>query len=118
MKTKVTAVRRNLYGSQEIKGAKTLGLYSRLRKRIDYITYFSYKRWDRIVRLNNAIKRYCDPQEVYYQEYNNHECCYSCVGDAEAIGVVLDIWGEDIARSLKRFSDCYTIDEIIEKHLY
>lgn len=36
MKTKVTAVRRNLYGSQEIKVAKTLSLYSRIRKRIDY----------------------------------------------------------------------------------
>lgn len=118
MKTKVTAVRRNDYDSLEVKGAETLGLYSRLRKRINSISFFSYKRWRRITRLNNAIKRYCDPQEVYYHEYNNHECCYSCVGDAEAIGVVIDIWGKDVARGLKRFSDCYTIDEIIEKHLY
>jgi hypothetical protein len=43
----------------------------------------------------------CDPQKVYDYEYENYECGY--VGsDEEAIELVVDIFGKDRARLIKR----------------
>lgn len=43
----------------------------------------------------------CDPQEVYFYEYNNHECQYH--DDTHAYAIIVDIFGEDIAKQIKRF---------------
>lgn len=61
---------------------------------------------------NKVIAAECDPQEVYFTEYNNHECMYAWDGDLGAVQVILDIWGKDVAERLVRFSDCYSVDEI------
>ena len=66
-------------------------------------------------RTNNTYKRIkneCDPQEVYYYEYNNHECCIRWDGDSEAIYKVMCYFGDDVARTIKRDRAFYTIDEI------
>lgn len=49
------------------------------------------------------IKEECDPQEVYFYEYNNHECQISLDGDLDAINIIKEIYGEDIADYIKRF---------------
>jgi hypothetical protein len=43
----------------------------------------------------------CDPQKVYDYEYENHECDYVC-SDREAIELVVDIFGKDRTRLIKR----------------
>ena len=66
-------------------------------------------------RDNNIYKRIkheCDPQEVYYYEYNNHECCIDWDGDSEAIYKVMRYFGDDVAHTVKRDRAFYTIDEI------
>ena len=65
--------------------------------------------------IDERISKECDPQEVYYYEYNNHESCINMEGDTDAIQIVLDIYGEDIARSIKRYSKCITIDQLLLK---
>ena len=48
------------------------------------------------------VKEECDPQEVYFYEYNNHECQYAFDGDYEVYKLVSDIFGEYIASKIKR----------------
>jgi hypothetical protein len=52
---------------------------------------------------NRAKRVYeeCDPQKVYDYEYDNHECDYVC-SDAEAIELVVDIFGKDRVALIKR----------------
>lgn len=66
--------------------------------------------------VDEQIKTVCDPQEVYLYEYNNHEGCINFDGDAEAVELIIDTWGADVARELVRFRAMYTIDEIIERN--
>lgn len=47
---------------------------------------------------DTPIKEEYDPQEVYFYEYNNHESMIAWDGDLEAIKIVIDIWGADVAR--------------------
>lgn len=54
----------------------------------------------------------CDPYEVYCYEYNNHESFLSWDGDMEAIQIVIDYWGADTARTIKRFSPQYSIEQL------
>lgn len=75
----------------------------------EYIT----KMFDFIKNADKMIAKECDPQEVYYYEYNNHECCVDWDGDKGAIKVIIDIFGADVARKIKRFRECCTIDDII-----
>lgn len=49
-----------------------------------------------------AIPKECDPQEVYFYEYNNHECMFSWEGDEDAINIVLRYWGEEVAKNIFR----------------
>lgn len=65
--------------------------------------------------IDAKIKTECDPQEVYVYEYNNHECCIAWDGDLEAIKIIIDIWGEDVARTIKRHRASMSVDNIIRK---
>ena len=60
----------------------------------------------------SAIRKECDPQDVYDYEHDNHECKISMDGDIEAIRIVATIYGDEIARTVKRRNACYSIDEI------
>lgn len=48
------------------------------------------------------VKDECDPQEVYFYEYNNHECMIAWDGDLDAIRIIERIWGEETTRNIKR----------------
>lgn len=59
-----------------------------------------------------AIPIECDPQEIYFYEWNNHETMYSWDGDAEAIRIIISYFGTDVARALHRFAPC-DIDRLL-----
>ena len=65
------------------------------RKGIDDFMYFYEER-------DKQIPKECDPQEVYFYEYNNHECCYGWEGDAPAYELIVNYFGEDVAKTIKR----------------
>ncbi|RGZ10182.1 hypothetical protein DXA04_20685, partial [Phocaeicola vulgatus] len=62
--------------------------------------------------MEARIKNECDPQEVYCYEYNNHECCIAFDGDIEAIRLVAGIWGVETAKTIKRRSAFYRVEEL------
>lgn len=62
-----------------------------------------------------VIAKECDPQEVYFYEYNNHESMIAWDGDLEAIKVIISLWGADVARKIKRFNASMSVDNIIRK---
>ena len=62
--------------------------------------------------MEARIKNECDPQEVYCYEYNNHECCIAFDGDIEAIRLVAGIWGVETAKTIKRRSVFYRVEEL------
>ena len=47
------------------------------------------------------IKEECSPQEVYFYEFNNHECMVTC-DDDDALRVVIDYFGNEAAHSIHR----------------
>lgn len=51
---------------------------------------------------DKLIPEKCDPQEVYFYEYNNYECMYAWDGDKDAYNTIVDIWGEDVAKRIIR----------------
>lgn len=61
-----------------------------------------------------AIQKECDPQEVYFYEWNNHETMYSWDGDADAIRIVISYFGVEAARSIRRFDPC-DIDKLLAR---
>ena len=65
--------------------------------------------------IYKRIETECDPQEVYYYEFNNYESFISWEGDSEAICKVMYYFGDDVARTIKRERAFYTIDEIKER---
>ncbi len=65
--------------------------------------------------IEKIIQSECDPQEVYYYEYNNYECCIAYDGDYDAMKQIILTFGKEAASKVKRFRAMYTIDEIIEK---
>lgn len=52
--------------------------------------------------IDERIKQECDPQEVYFYEYNNHESMISWDGDAEPFKIITRIWGDNVASSIFR----------------
>lgn len=64
---------------------------------------------------DKAIPKECDPQEVYFYEYNNHESMFAWDGDLEAIKLIIDYWGADVARKIKRYNASMSIENIIRK---
>ena len=53
-------------------------------------------------KRDEQISKECDPQEVYFYEYNNHECMISWNGDKDAISIIEHYWGKDVAGRIKR----------------
>jgi hypothetical protein len=52
-------------------------------------------------KLEERISKECDPQEVYNDEFINHECDYVC-DDEEAIEKVIQYFGAERAKEVKR----------------
>lgn len=68
-----------------------------------------YFRWFDEVDLR--IKAECDPQEIYFYEYNNHESQISWDGDEMAIKTIARIWGLEVAHTIKRYSEFYDLPQ-------
>ncbi len=66
-----------------------------------------------IEKQNERIANECDPQEVYFDESNNHECMIAYEGDTAAIELVMDIFGNEIAKSLTRYNKLYSYEQLI-----
>ena len=52
--------------------------------------------------VDRRVKDECDPQEVYFYEYNNHESMLSWDGDTEPMKIITRIWGEEAASQIVR----------------
>lgn len=64
-----------------------------------------FRAWnERIHKIDAQIAEECDPQEVYCYEWNNHECMYDWEGDTNAFNIIRDIFGEEIAGTIKRWN--------------
>ena len=59
---------------------------------------------------SKKISENCDPQEVYRYEFSNHECSYTN-DDEEAIKIVIDYFGKEIAKTVKRRFSYFKIEE-------
>lgn len=55
-------------------------------------------------KRREVVKKECDPQEVYFYEYNNHESFISWDGDMNAYQMVEDYFGKDVAKKITRFN--------------
>lgn len=99
-------------GHIRIINAKTIDRYYQLAYKNNHPVgiYNMFKHFDAI---NELIKTECNPQEVYFFEYNNHECMYSYEGDEPAIQLIIDYWGADVARTIVRIDGATPIDELI-----
>lgn len=64
-------------------------------------------------KQNERIANECDPQEVYFDEFNDHECMIAYEGDTAAIELVMDIFGNEIAKSLIRYNKLYSYEQLI-----
>lgn len=64
--------------------------------------------------LYKQIAEQCDPEEVYYYEYNNFECCLDWDGDERAICRVIKLFGADAARKIHRLRAFSSIDALIK----
>jgi hypothetical protein len=80
-----------------------MGLYGTregIQQLFDY-----YKNQDKEIAEN------CNPQDVYNYEYNNHECGYTN-DDTEAIQIVVNIFGKERAKEVKRKHHYIDIEDI------
>jgi hypothetical protein len=72
------------------------------------------KFYDFYSNQRKRIKAECTPQEVYEEEFVNHECDY--VGDdEEAILMVLSTFSKEQAKTVKRRNSYYNIDKYKEE---
>lgn len=102
-------------GMKKLNGKKVYrvkyGLFGTKEGLDKYFEYYNNK--------DKVIAERCNPQEVYYWEFNNHECMLdSYEGDRAAIEIILHTWGVDVARKIKRYSDVYELDKIIKEEGY
>lgn len=51
---------------------------------------------------NKLIPQECDPQEVYFYEYNNHESMIAWDGDKDAFQLIVRYFGENVANTIHR----------------
>lgn len=49
---------------------------------------------------DDRIREECDPQEVYFYEWNNHECMFG--DEKSAFDIVVGYFGEDVASTITR----------------
>lgn len=70
-----------------------------------------YKAYDEI---DKKVAQECNPQEVYCYEFNNHEAMFDWDGDANTMQVIISIFGVEVAKTIKRKRDMYTIEQIQE----
>ena len=55
---------------------------------------------------SKRIAEECNPQDVYDYEWANHECMIT-YDDEEAIQIVIDLFGEEKAKTVKRrYAQC------------
>lgn len=66
------------------------------------------KHFANIKQKDNEISKICDAQEVYFYEFNNHECMFGCDGDKPAIEIIYSIFGKEIAKHIVRFNEYMT----------
>lgn len=98
-------------GMKKLNGKKVYrakyGLFGTKEGLDKYFEYYNNK--------DKVIAERCNPQEVYYWEYNNHECMFDPYeGDAEPMRLIIDTWGEDVARKINRYGIVYSIDQLIK----
>lgn len=55
----------------------------------------------------------CDPQKVYDDEYDNHECGYTN-DDQEAMKIVVATFGEERSKTVKRLHGYVLFDELFK----
>lgn len=77
------------------------GLHGTKEGILKYIAYYD--------ELGERVSKECDPQEVYFYEYNNHECMIAFNGDEDAIRLVIIYFGKDVANGITRVSACTPI---------
>lgn len=63
--------------------------------------------------LKEQVAKECDPQEVYFYEFNNFECMYGYDGDEEAIRKVIEFFGVEVAEHIKRHDVVHSIKSIM-----
>lgn len=80
-----------------------------------YGTAKAIKAYEKRVEARCEEMRQCNPQEVYFYEYNNYEAMYNYDGDEDAVKTVINIFGKDVAKTLKRYRVVYTLEEIINE---
>lgn len=61
-------------------------------------------------KKDQRYRELCDPQEIYFYEYNNYESMYGSEGDIEAICTIINIFGEKVAKKIKRYSAYHTLE--------
>ena len=81
-----------------------------------YTTHRGLKQLDKeIAEHYEEIRSNCDPQWVYNYECDNHESEINAVGDAEALSIIVNIWGEETASNIKRKHNYYSLEEVIKQ---
>ena len=68
---------------------------------------------DFLDKKDEKIKKECDPQEIYFDEWNNHECMFNGKGDTPAIDIVIRIFGSEVVPTLKRYNWLYTYEQLL-----
>lgn len=71
------------------------------------------KMYEAYREIDRKIVAECDPQEVYFWEFNNHETPYGWDGDLEIMKIIVGLWGFETAVGLKRY--CKVNDKELEK---
>lgn len=61
---------------------------------------------------HKKIANECHPQDVYDAALADNECHLAYGGDEEAIKYIVAIYGEEVARTVKRKYACVSIDEL------
>ena len=67
-------------------------------------------------QADERIKNECDPQEIYFYEFNNHECMIDYAGDTSAIELVIDLFGIDVLPTITRYNKLYSTEQLKLRH--
>lgn len=81
------------------------GMFGVFSEMLRYMEFYKNK--------DKEVAEKCDPQEVYWYEWRNHECNIDWDGDRPAMEHVIRIFGVARARKITRVRGMYDIDEII-----